>query len=54
MKYFGTKRSAPTDEDRVALDRLSIIASRYRTAPSLEAELPLDFPEAEPEPDARP
>jgi len=54
MRYFGTKRSAPTDEDRVALDRLSVIASRYRTAPSLEAELPLDFPEAEPEPDARP
>ncbi len=54
MRYFGTKRSVSADEDRVALDRLSVIASRYRTAPSLEAELPLDFPEAEPEPDARP
>jgi hypothetical protein len=58
MRYFGTKRSAPADEDRVALDRLSAIASRYRAEPCSEAELPLDFPEAEaetkPEPDARP
>ena len=35
-------------------DLLSAIASRYRAEPSSEAELPLDFPEAEPEPNARP
>ena len=52
MKYFGTKRTTVADEDRVALDRLSAIASRYRTEPLTEAELPLDFPEVEAEPDA--
>ena len=54
MRYFGTKRSVSADEDRVALDRLSVIASRYRAEASSEAELPLDFPEAEPEANARP
>ena len=51
MKYFGTKRTVPEDEDRVALDRLSAIAGRYRVEPPVEAELPLDFPETQPEPD---
>lgn len=54
MKYFGTKGNVAADEDRVALDRLAAIASRYRVEPSAEAELPMDFPEVEPEPDVRP
>jgi hypothetical protein len=55
MKYFGTKQSNPTNADQVALDRLSAIASRYRVDQPVEAEteLPLDFPEVEPEPDAQ-
>ena len=55
MKYFGTKQSNPTNADQVALDRLSAIASRYRSDLPVEAEseLPLDFPEADAEPDAR-
>ena len=51
MKYFGTKGTVITDEDRVALDRLAAIASRYRVEPSAESKLPLDFPEPEAEPD---
>ena len=53
MRYFGTKGTVVADEDRAALDRLAAIASRYRVEPSAEAELPLDFPEAEAEPDSR-
>lgn len=55
MKYFGTKQRVQADENEVALDRLSAIASRYRVEPSPEAELelPLDFPEPPGEPDAR-
>ena len=53
MKYFGSKRSVLADEDQVALDRLSAIASRYRVNPPVDAELPLDVPEMEAEPDAR-
>ncbi len=53
MKYFGTKGTVPTDEDRVALDRLAAIASRYRVQPSAEAELPLDFADLKAEPDTR-
>src|SRR5690242_15062507 len=51
MKYFGTnfgtKGTVTADEDRVALDRLAAIASRYRVEPSTETELPLDFPDVE-------
>ena len=53
MKYFGSKGTVTADEDRVALDRLAAIASRYRVEPSLDTELPLDFPDAEAEPDTR-
>ena len=53
MKYFGTKGTVASDEDRVALDRLAAIAGRYRTESSAEAELPLDFTDVEAEPDSR-
>lgn len=53
MKYFGTKGTVPTDEDRVALERLAAIASRYRPQPTAEAELPLDFTDTEAAPDTR-
>ena len=53
MKYFGTKGTVPADEDRVALDRLAAIASRYRVERTTDAELPLDFAEVEVERDTR-
>jgi hypothetical protein len=44
MRVFGTKQVEPTDEDRVAIARLSAVAARFK------ADLASDFTEAAPDP----
>jgi hypothetical protein len=56
MKLFGTKLPEPTDEDRVAAERLSALAARLK--PETSSDLtevspdPLGEPEAPEEPEA--
>jgi len=44
MRVFGTKRVEPTDEDRVAIARLSAVAARFKGEPTSE------FTDVEPDP----
>jgi hypothetical protein len=44
MKVFGMKRTEPTDADRMAAARLSVVAARFKAQPTY------DLTEASPDP----